>query len=132
MHARTHAHVHTLTGVCLQRGSTYGSLMIRDGNVQVFAKTGYYKVSPSASFSPEFASTSVVMVTADCVLVSSQRRTCLLFQGNIVAIKYTNRKRVELNRKVLFELKHVSVTSAPGNTWKHLETPETCGQTVCV
>lgn len=30
------------------------------------------------------------------------------FQGNIVAIKYTDRKRVELNRKVLFELKHVS------------------------
>lgn len=29
-------------------------------------------------------------------------------QGNIVAIKYINRKRVELNRKVLFELKHVS------------------------
>uniref|UniRef100_H3CL07 Guanylate cyclase n=1 Tax=Tetraodon nigroviridis TaxID=99883 RepID=H3CL07_TETNG len=52
------------------RGSNYGSLMTRDGNLQVFAKTGYYK-------------------------------------GNIVAIKYTNRKRVELNRKVLFELKHM-------------------------
>lgn len=32
----------------------------------------------------------------------------LFFQGNIVAIKYTNRKRIELNRKILFELKHVS------------------------
>uniref|UniRef100_A0A673A3Z7 Guanylate cyclase n=1 Tax=Sphaeramia orbicularis TaxID=375764 RepID=A0A673A3Z7_9TELE len=52
------------------RGSNYGSLMTGDGNLQVFAKTGYYK-------------------------------------GNIVAIKYTNRKRVELNRKVLFELKHM-------------------------
>uniref|UniRef100_A0A674PI81 Guanylate cyclase n=1 Tax=Takifugu rubripes TaxID=31033 RepID=A0A674PI81_TAKRU len=52
------------------RGSNYGSLMTRDGNLQVFAKTGYYK-------------------------------------GNIVAIKYTNRKRVELNRKILFELKHM-------------------------
>uniref|UniRef100_A0A667YIH4 Guanylate cyclase n=1 Tax=Myripristis murdjan TaxID=586833 RepID=A0A667YIH4_9TELE len=52
------------------RGSNYGSLMTGDGNLQVFAKTGYYK-------------------------------------GNIVAIKYTNRKRIELNRKVLFELKHM-------------------------
>lgn len=52
------------------RGSNLGSLMTGDGNLQVFAKTGYYK-------------------------------------GNIVAIKYTNRKRLELNRKVLFELKHM-------------------------
>ncbi|XP_035463429.2 atrial natriuretic peptide receptor 1-like isoform X2 [Scophthalmus maximus] len=52
------------------RGSNYGSLMTADGNMQVFAKTGYYK-------------------------------------GNIIAIKYTNRKRVELNREVLFELKHM-------------------------
>ncbi|CAG14881.1 unnamed protein product, partial [Tetraodon nigroviridis] len=54
-------------------------------------------------------------------VVTATRPTCLPFQGNIVAIKYTNRKRVELNRKVLFELKHVS--ERPGNTWKHLETP---------
>uniref|UniRef100_A0A3P9I1J2 Guanylate cyclase n=1 Tax=Oryzias latipes TaxID=8090 RepID=A0A3P9I1J2_ORYLA len=52
------------------RGSNYGSLMTANGNLQVFAKTGYYK-------------------------------------GNIVAIKYTNKKRIELNRKVLFELKHM-------------------------
>ncbi|XP_043972561.1 atrial natriuretic peptide receptor 1-like isoform X4 [Gambusia affinis] len=52
------------------RGSNYGSLMTGDGNLQVFAKTGYCK-------------------------------------GNIVAIKYSNRKRIELNRKVLFELKHM-------------------------
>uniref|UniRef100_A0A8C1AXB8 Guanylate cyclase n=1 Tax=Cyprinus carpio carpio TaxID=630221 RepID=A0A8C1AXB8_CYPCA len=33
---------------------------------------------------------------------------CSLFlQGNIVAIKYINRKRMELTRKVLFELKHM-------------------------
>ncbi|KAG7233278.1 hypothetical protein INR49_007260 [Caranx melampygus] len=51
------------------RGSNYGSLMTGDGNLQVFAKTGYYK-------------------------------------GNIIAIKYTNRKRIELSRKILFELKH--------------------------
>uniref|UniRef100_A0A8B9L5D1 Guanylate cyclase n=1 Tax=Astyanax mexicanus TaxID=7994 RepID=A0A8B9L5D1_ASTMX len=29
------------------------------------------------------------------------------FKGNIVAIKYVNRKRIELTRKVLFELKHM-------------------------
>ncbi|KAM8870439.1 atrial natriuretic peptide receptor 1 isoform 6-T6 [Spinachia spinachia] len=52
------------------RGSNCGSLMTGDGNLQVFAKTGFYK-------------------------------------GNIVAIKHTNRKRIELNRKVLFELKHM-------------------------
>ncbi|XP_030606341.1 atrial natriuretic peptide receptor 1-like isoform X2 [Archocentrus centrarchus] len=52
------------------RGSNYGSLMTGDGNLQIFAKTGYYK-------------------------------------GNIVAIKYINKKRIELNRKELFELKHM-------------------------
>uniref|UniRef100_A0A8C5GDA9 Guanylate cyclase n=1 Tax=Gouania willdenowi TaxID=441366 RepID=A0A8C5GDA9_GOUWI len=50
--------------------SNFGSLISADGNLQVFAKTGYYK-------------------------------------GNIVAIKYSNRKRIELSRKVLFELKHM-------------------------
>ncbi|XP_030637651.1 atrial natriuretic peptide receptor 1 [Chanos chanos] len=29
------------------------------------------------------------------------------FKGNIIAIKYVNRKRIELTRKVLFELKHM-------------------------
>jgi hypothetical protein len=32
-----------------------------------------------------------------------------VFQANIVAIKYINRKRIELTRNVLFELKHVSL-----------------------
>uniref|UniRef100_A0A669CJG0 Guanylate cyclase n=1 Tax=Oreochromis niloticus TaxID=8128 RepID=A0A669CJG0_ORENI len=54
----------------LRSGSNYGSLMTGDGNLQIFAKTGYHK-------------------------------------GNIVAIKYINKKRIELNRKVLFELKHM-------------------------
>lgn len=36
--------------------------------------------------------------------------TVLCFsQGNLVAIKYINRKRIELTRNVLFELKHVSL-----------------------
>lgn len=30
-----------------------------------------------------------------------------LTQGNLVAVKRVNRKRIELTRKVLFELKHV-------------------------
>uniref|UniRef100_A0A8C1IBA3 Guanylate cyclase n=1 Tax=Cyprinus carpio TaxID=7962 RepID=A0A8C1IBA3_CYPCA len=30
------------------------------------------------------------------------------FKGNIVAIKYINRKRIDLTRKVLFELKHIT------------------------
>ncbi|KAK3572282.1 hypothetical protein QTP86_030272 [Hemibagrus guttatus] len=33
------------------------------------------------------------------------------FKGNIVAIKFVNRKRIELTRKVLFELKHVLIES---------------------
>lgn len=28
-------------------------------------------------------------------------------QGNLAAIKYINKKRIELTRKALFELKHV-------------------------
>ncbi|KAM9723793.1 LOW QUALITY PROTEIN: atrial natriuretic peptide receptor 1-like [Menidia menidia] len=52
------------------RGSNDGSLITGDGNLQVFAKTGYYK-------------------------------------GNVVAVKFSNRKRVELNRDVLFQLKHM-------------------------
>uniref|UniRef100_A0A3B1IW84 Guanylate cyclase n=1 Tax=Astyanax mexicanus TaxID=7994 RepID=A0A3B1IW84_ASTMX len=52
------------------RGSNYGSLLTLEGNVQIYAKTCYYK-------------------------------------GNITAIKYVNKKRIELTRKVLFELKHM-------------------------
>ncbi|KAF7686363.1 hypothetical protein HF521_015725 [Silurus meridionalis] len=52
------------------RGSNYGSLLTMEGNVQIYAKTCYYK-------------------------------------GNITAIKYINKKRIELTRTVLFELKHM-------------------------
>lgn len=34
-----------------QRGSNYGSLMTANGNLQVFAKTGYYKVRQFLRFS---------------------------------------------------------------------------------
>ncbi|KAM6999311.1 atrial natriuretic peptide receptor 1 [Melospiza melodia melodia] len=52
------------------RGSNYGSLLTAEGQLQVYAKTAYYK-------------------------------------GNLVAVKHVNRKRIELTRKVLFELKHM-------------------------
>lgn len=38
---------------------------------------------------------------------SSQWPSPFLVQGNLVAVKRVNRKRIELTRKVLFELKHV-------------------------
>uniref|UniRef100_A0A8C5GD76 Guanylate cyclase n=1 Tax=Gouania willdenowi TaxID=441366 RepID=A0A8C5GD76_GOUWI len=67
----TEKHMRSNSRITLSlRGSNFGSLISADGNLQVFAKTGYYK-------------------------------------GNIVAIKYSNRKRIELSRKVLFELKHM-------------------------
>ncbi|KAF7642357.1 hypothetical protein LDENG_00259440, partial [Lucifuga dentata] len=52
------------------KGSTCGSLITMEGNLQIYTKTGYYK-------------------------------------GNLAAIKYINKKRIELTRKVLFELKHM-------------------------
>ncbi|XP_009323138.1 PREDICTED: atrial natriuretic peptide receptor 2, partial [Pygoscelis adeliae] len=36
------------------------------------------------------------------------------FKGNVVAIKHINKKRIELTRQVLFELKHVGLGSEPG------------------
>lgn len=45
-----HTHRHADSAVCLQRGSNFGSLMTGDGNLQVFAKTGFYKVSDLVQF----------------------------------------------------------------------------------
>ena len=39
-------------------------------------------------------------------------------QGNVIAIKRVNRQRVELNRNVLMEIKHVSIF----NTREHKQT----------
>lgn len=43
-----------------------------------------------------------------------ERIYCSVFswrtQGNLVAIKHVNKKRIELTRQVLLELKHVSVS----------------------
>lgn len=42
-----------------------------------------------------------------------------LSKGNITAIKYISKKRIELTRKVLFELKHVSVPLLPPLLWDY-------------
>ncbi|GAA6079562.1 atrial natriuretic peptide receptor 1 isoform X1, partial [Tachysurus ichikawai] len=52
------------------KGSADGSLLTMEGNMQIYAKTCYYK-------------------------------------GNITAIKYISKKRIELTRNLLFELKHM-------------------------
>lgn len=38
----------------------------------------------------------------------------LVPQGNVVAIKHINKKRIELTRQVLFELKHVGLRAEVG------------------
>lgn len=38
-------------------------------------------------------------------------------QGNLVAVKHLNRKRIELTRKVLFELKHVGGPQLSAAWW---------------
>lgn len=43
-----------------------------------------------------------------CVNLASPLILCCT-QGNLVAIKHVNKKRIELTRQVLMELKHVSV-----------------------
>lgn len=40
----------------------------------------------------------------------------MALQGNVVAIKHINKKRIELTRQVLFELKHVGLGSGLGWT----------------
>lgn len=40
-------------------------------------------------------------------------------QGNLVAVKRVNRKRIELTRKVLFELKHV-IKGSKAVAWEGL------------
>lgn len=49
-------------------------------------------------------------------------------QGNIVAVKHLNRKRIELTRKVLFELKHVGTRGLGGG--RHI--PQLPPQLICV
>lgn len=73
--------------------------MTAHGKYQIFANTGLFKVSPSVPLS----SPSCVGGQAG----SPPLRSSLALQGNVVAIKHVNKKRIELTRQVLFELKHV-------------------------
>lgn len=49
---------------------------------------------------------------------------CPFVQGNLVAIKLVNRKRIELTRKVLFELKHVMWAGGGGVPGRAHQSPE--------
>lgn len=89
----------------LQKGSNLGSLMTMEGNFQIYTKTGYYKVCGSRS--------TLICKSA----VRGWRRGFSSSQGNLSAIKYINKKRIELTRKVLFELKHVRVRSIFKLSW---------------
>ncbi|CAM4553713.1 unnamed protein product [Lepidochelys olivacea] len=82
------------------RGSSYGSLMTAHGKYQIFANTGHFKVSPWCSPAPSPCTEPPAPCGADPVPVPGP-------QGNVVAIKHVNKKRIELTRQVLFELKHM-------------------------
>lgn len=69
--------------------------MTMGGNLQIYTKIGYYKVHrapPTPPSTPQGGANGCCW----CVL-----------QGNLAAMKFINKKRVELTREVLFELKHV-------------------------
>lgn len=87
-----------------QRGSNYGSLMTAEGQFQVYAKTAYYKVWGVREWG--WAPTTPLGTHHP---VSPQ--------GNLVAVKHLNRKRIELTRKVLFELKHVGGPRLGATRW---------------
>ncbi|XP_068032285.1 atrial natriuretic peptide receptor 2 isoform X1 [Anomalospiza imberbis] len=106
------------------RGSSYGSLMTTHGKYQIFANTGHFKVSASGrelSPPPEIpqlccAPTWLHPHPTGCWHFPPLRKFIqwtLTFspsqtpQGNVVAIKHINKKRIELTRQVLFELKHM-------------------------
>lgn len=114
-----------------QRGSSYGSLMTTHGKYQIFANTGHFKVSAAGrelSPPPEMPQLCCAPPwlhphPAGCwdfpplckftqwALTFSPSQTP---QGNVVAIKHINKKRIELTRQVLFELKHVGLGSGLG------------------
>ncbi|KAM3848644.1 atrial natriuretic peptide receptor 2 isoform 2-T2 [Vipera latastei] len=82
------------------RGSSYGSLMTAHGKYQIFANTGLFKVSPlRPPPKPQLCGRPSQLTPLS--------RSSLAFQGNVVAIKHVNKKRIELTRQVLFELKHM-------------------------
>lgn len=106
----------------LQRGSSYGSLMTTHGKYQVFANTGHFKVSLHP----------YGMIAHLPRLPGGHLPLCCP-QGNVVAIKHVNKKRIELTRQVLFELKHVGVGSGMGSVpcWSAASAPCGGGATGC-
>lgn len=116
----------------LQRGSSYGSLMTTHGKYQIFANTGHFKVSadgrelsppsemPQLCCAPPWLHPIArywyfpsICKFIQWTLTFSPSQTS---QGNVVAIKHINKKRIELTRQVLFELKHVGLGSGLGWT----------------
>ncbi|KAF3848799.1 hypothetical protein F7725_015296 [Dissostichus mawsoni] len=92
-----------------QRGSSYGSLITAHGKYQLFAKTGYFKaeLQNAAPFSQRcfVSSTFSLSLSSVCCFIFIALFLCT--QGNLVAIKHVNKKRIELTRQVLLELKHM-------------------------
>lgn len=105
--------------------------MTTHGKYQIFANTGHFKVSaPGRELSPPHempqlccAPTWLHPHHAGCwhfpPLCIFIQWTLTFFpsqtpQGNVVAIKHINKKRIELTRQVLFELKHVGLGSELG------------------
>ncbi|XP_065454652.1 atrial natriuretic peptide receptor 2 isoform X5 [Chrysemys picta bellii] len=85
------------------RGSSYGSLMTAHGKYQIFANTGHFKGNVVFKRHPRLPRPLALTSRpcgADPVPVPGP-------QGNVVAIKHVNKKRIELTRQVLFELKHM-------------------------
>lgn len=110
-----------------QRGSSYGSLMTTHGKYQIFANTGHFKVSAAGrelSPPPEMPQLCCAPTWLHPILQFPPLRKFIQWtltfspsqtpQGNVVAIKHINKKRIELTRQVLFELKHVGLGSGLG------------------
>lgn len=106
--------------------------MTTHGKYQIFANTGHFKVSAAGGELGPPPKTSQpcwgappwlhphpmgcrhlppLPKSAQRALTSSPS---LAPQGNVVAIKHINKKRIELTRQVLFELKHVGLGSEVG------------------
>lgn len=80
--------------------------MTAHGKYQIFANTGLFKVSPPLRPPPQ------PQLCWRPGRLTPLPRSSLALQGNVVAIKHVNKKRIELTRQVLFELKHVCTGGA--------------------
>ncbi|XP_056091754.1 atrial natriuretic peptide receptor 2 isoform X1 [Rhinichthys klamathensis goyatoka] len=91
-----------------QRGSSYGSLITAHGKYQLFAKTGYFKCKLKRTLRHQMSTEPTEYF---CCHRGQDKANVLSYirrlRGNLVAIKHVNKKRIELTRQVLFELKHM-------------------------